>query len=63
LPTLVIHAQYDHIIPFSHGQALFDACPSQRKLFYEVPGANHNDIFFVNMAGYMNTLQSFLQVK
>jgi fermentation-respiration switch protein FrsA (DUF1100 family) len=63
LPTLVIHAEFDHIIPFTHGQALFDACPSQRKLFYEVPGANHNDIFFVNMADYMNTLQSFLQEK
>ena len=24
-PTLIIHAEFDHIIPFSDGQALFDA--------------------------------------
>jgi hypothetical protein len=63
LPTLVIHAEYDHIIPLSHGRALFDACPSLRKLFYEVADANHNDIFFVDMAGYMSTLQSFVEAK
>ena len=31
--TLVIHAEFDHIFPFSEGQALYDACPSQIKHF------------------------------
>jgi fermentation-respiration switch protein FrsA (DUF1100 family) len=44
-PCLVIHAQFDHIIPFSDGQALFDACASSDKMLLEIKGANHNDIF------------------
>jgi len=27
-PTLVIHAEFDRMIPFLDGQALYDACPS-----------------------------------
>ena len=27
-PTLIIHAEYDHIIPFSDGEALFEASPA-----------------------------------
>ena len=30
-PTLVIHAEYDHIIPFAEGQALFDSSPASEK--------------------------------
>lgn len=52
-PCLVIHAQFDHIIPFSDGQALFDACASEEKTLLEIKGANHNDIFFRGMSLYM----------
>lgn len=52
-PTLVIHAEYDHIIPFSDGQALFEACPAKRKRLLRIPGANHNDIFLKGLAAYM----------
>ena len=41
--TLIIHAERDHIIPFSDGQALYDACQAVDKTFLEIPGANHND--------------------
>ena len=56
-PTLVIHAEHDHIIPFSDGQALFDACPAQDKRFFAVPGANHNDIFLRGMPRYMEEIR------
>ncbi len=57
-PCLVIHAEYDHIIPFSDGQALFDACPSEDKVFLEIKGANHNDIFLRGMEDYLAHLQN-----
>lgn len=44
-PCLVIHAEYDHIIPFADGQALYDCCPSAAKNLLKIPNANHNDIF------------------
>lgn len=52
-PLLVIHAQLDHIIPFSEGQALFDACGSKEKTLLQIKGANHNDIFLKGMDQYL----------
>ncbi len=57
-PCLVIHAQYDHIIPFSDGQALFDACGSTQKFFLEVKDANHNDIFIKGMTPYLEQIKA-----
>jgi pimeloyl-ACP methyl ester carboxylesterase len=56
-PTLVIHAEFDHIIPFSDGQALYDACPSSDKTLLKIPGADHNDIFVRGMDGYMKAVK------
>jgi len=52
-PVLIIHAEYDHIIPFSDGQALFSACDSPQKRFLKIPGADHNTIFAVGMEEYL----------
>jgi pimeloyl-ACP methyl ester carboxylesterase len=43
-PLLVIHAEFDHLIPFADGQALHDASPSRHKTLLRIPGADHNDI-------------------
>ncbi len=58
-PTLIIHAEYDHIIPFSDGQALFDASPSADKQMLEIKGADHNTVFF---HGIENYLQAVIQL-
>ena len=52
-PTLVIHAEQDHIIPFSEGQALYEASPAVEKRMLMIPEANHNDIFLRGMEAYM----------
>jgi hypothetical protein len=56
-PALVIHAEFDHIIPFSDGQSLYDACPSPEKTFLRIPGANHNDIFMRGLEAYMKAVR------
>jgi pimeloyl-ACP methyl ester carboxylesterase len=55
--TLIIHAEFDHIFPFSEGQALFDACPSPYKTLLRIPGANHNDIFMRGLEAYMKAIK------
>ena len=60
-PTLIIHAEYDHIIPFSDGQALFDACPSPDKRFLKISGANHNDIFMRGVKNYLAAIKSLVE--
>jgi fermentation-respiration switch protein FrsA (DUF1100 family) len=60
-PTLIIHAENDHIISFTEGQALYDACPAQDKKLLMIPGANHNDIFLRGMKEYMETVKGFVE--
>jgi fermentation-respiration switch protein FrsA (DUF1100 family) len=58
--TLIIHAQHDHIIPFSDGQALYDACPSADKTLLMIPRANHNDIFMHGLQAYLAAVQKLV---
>jgi fermentation-respiration switch protein FrsA (DUF1100 family) len=60
-PALIIHAEHDHIIPFSEGQALYDACPSTGKRLLVIPGANHNDILFRGFREYMEAVRGFVE--
>jgi fermentation-respiration switch protein FrsA (DUF1100 family) len=59
--TLIIHAEHDHIIPFSDGEALFDASPASDKRFLMIPDANHNDIFARGLSDYMNAIGALLK--
>ena len=59
-PTLIIHAELDHIIPYAEGETLFAACPAQNKRLVRIPGANHNDILARGLDTYMNSLEDFL---
>lgn len=56
-PTLVIHAQYDHLIPFEQGQRLFEASPAVTKQLLMVPGADHNDLFYRGMDAYLDAVK------
>ena len=56
IPTLVIHAEYDHIIPFSDGKALFKASPAEDKQLLKIEGANHNDIFMRGLNPYLQSI-------
>ena len=57
-PTLIIHGEQDHIIPFSEGQTLYEASPAREKRLLMIPGANHNDIFLRGMGEYMEAVKA-----
>lgn len=59
-PTLIIHAECDQIIPYSDGQALFDASPASHKALLKIPGANHNDIFLHGFNEYMMEVKNLV---
>lgn len=46
-PLLVIHGENDEVIPASHGRKLHAASAASDKKFVPIPGAGHNDLFFV----------------
>jgi len=60
-PTLIIHAEYDHILPFPDGQALFDASPAPDKKLLKIQGANHNDIFLKGLREYMDAVKELTE--
>jgi pimeloyl-ACP methyl ester carboxylesterase len=60
-PTLIIHAEWDHIIPFRDGQALYDASGAEDKTFVKIPGANHNDIFIRGLSEYLSAVKAFAE--
>ncbi|MBU0996294.1 MAG: lysophospholipase [Proteobacteria bacterium] len=59
-PTLVIHAEFDHIIPYTDGKALFDASPAPEKKLLKIPQADHNTIFSYGMNAYMNAVKDMV---
>ena len=58
-PVLVIHGKYDEIIPFSHGNALYQAAPQGKLITYD---SGHNDcpprwdIFWRDIELFLNEL-------
>jgi len=57
-PVLIAHSTDDEIVPFSHGQQLFEAA-SEPKRFLKMKGG-HNDGFYVTGQDYYNSLDQFL---
>jgi len=58
-PVLIIHGRQDEVIPFWHGEKLFQAA-NEPKLSYWVDGAGHNNLFDVAGTGYAKTLRDFV---
>ncbi len=57
-PLLVVHSRDDEIIPFIHGQRLYEHA-REPKQFLELRGG-HNDGFLVTGQGYSDGLERFL---
>lgn len=60
VPLMVVHGTQDEVIPFSQGQAVYDAAP-QPKRFVQVDGAHHNDVYIVGGQQYLTALDEFLR--
>lgn len=55
-PTLVIHAERDHLIPLTEGQMLYTASPAREKHLLVIPEADHNDIFMRGLDEYLGAI-------
>ncbi len=60
-PTLIIHAEFDHIIPFSDGEILYNNSESQSKKLLEIKNADHNSIFHTGFKEYMEAIKELIQ--
>jgi hypothetical protein len=57
-PVLVIHGTRDEVVPYWHGQALFEKANPPRTHFW-VEGAGHNDLQMVAGERYWRALREF----
>ena len=57
-PVLVIHGKADKIIPFWHGEKLFEAA-NEPKLKFWVDDAGHNDLVMMAGNSYWDTIKHF----
>jgi alpha-beta hydrolase superfamily lysophospholipase len=60
LPTLIMHAENDQIIPIADGETLFEAGADPGKAMLRVPRAGHNDISFVAGRSYFEAIEGLL---
>jgi len=60
VPVLIVHSRDDEIVPFHHGEAIFDAAGEPRTLL--VLRGGHNDAYVRDEANYIKGLRAFLSV-
>lgn len=58
-PVLVVHGKRDEVIPFWHGERLFQEA-NEPKLSFWVEGAGHNNLFDVAGVRYEQVLRDFV---
>jgi fermentation-respiration switch protein FrsA (DUF1100 family) len=56
-PTLIIHGEYDQLLPLSEGKALYEASAAADKRLLVIKRATHNDIFLRGMKEYMEAVK------
>ena len=62
-PTLIIHGEYDQIIPVREGEELYQSSGAQDKRILIIPGAGHNDVVVVNQDLYFGTIEDFIKAR
>jgi hypothetical protein len=60
MPALIIHGEYDSIVPPAEGEKIYRNIASQEKRLVIVPDANHNNIFAEGADLYLRELVTFV---
>lgn len=60
LPTLIIHGEWDSLIPLDEAITLHEEISSQNKRLVVVPGADHNSVLAVGMDQYFAAIKEFV---
>ncbi|HOG39347.1 MAG TPA: alpha/beta hydrolase [Syntrophorhabdaceae bacterium] len=61
IPTLIIHGEWDEIIPVSEGRTLYELSASSKKESLFIPQAGHNDLMMRGLESYMDAIERFVK--
>ncbi len=60
MPVLILHGQYDEVIPHEQAEVFFENVGSKDKRLLTIPGAGHNDIMLIGMREYFAAIREFV---
>jgi uncharacterized protein len=60
LPALIIHGEYDNLVPYSEAEDLYETIQSKDKQLLMIPAADHNDVMFVGLNEYFKAISAFM---
>ena len=60
IPTLLIHAADDHLIPLSEGEELLRLCDAEAKRLVVITRADHNTLMMVGREQYFRAIEEFI---
>jgi len=61
LPALVIHGERDRLVPLEQGEEIYQTLASEKKKFFTIPLADHNNIFFVERENYLKEIRKLVR--
>ncbi|RLB04793.1 MAG: alpha/beta hydrolase [Deltaproteobacteria bacterium] len=61
LPTLLIHAAEDRLIPLREAEELFRLCAAEQKDLVVIPRADHNNLMMVARERYFQAIEEFIR--
>jgi alpha-beta hydrolase superfamily lysophospholipase len=59
-PHSVIHGERDTLVPLKEAEELYRHLGTKEKELVIIPGATHNDIFYVGFQKYFEAIQRFV---
>lgn len=62
-PALIIHGEYDTLVPLEEAETLIEEIGSKEKELVIIPGGTHNDIMFVGLKQYFEAIRRFIDTK
>ena len=60
MPILIIHGEWDEIIPFEQAEVIYQNIGSKDKRLLRIPNAGHNDIMLIGMEQYFQAVKEFV---
>jgi alpha-beta hydrolase superfamily lysophospholipase len=61
IPTLLIHAAEDHLIPLSEAEELLRLCAAEEKRLVVIPQADHNTLMMKGRERYFRAIEEFIK--
>lgn len=61
LPILILHGEYDSLVPLEEAETLYANIGSTEKEFLIISSATHNDIMFVGLRQYLEAIRKFIE--